>query len=122
MKVIKITVDDKLSILDTDNSYESLCNLLPDADGIEFVTPRYTDRGTVLVVDECGKLKGRLINAVPSFMYGYQAVHHSPIVGDVLIMKYVMDATGMNYVPLTDKEAETRVKKLLKEFSFLKRI
>ena len=122
MKVIKITDDDKLSILDANNSYESICNLLPDADGIEYVKPRFTDRGTVLVVDDCGKLKGRPINTAASFMYGYQTVHQSPIVGDVLIMKYTLDNTGMNYVPLTDKEAEERAKKLMKEFCFLKKV
>lgn len=122
MKVIKITVDDKLSIVDADNSFACICNLLPDSDGIDFVKPRFTERGTVFAFDKGGKLKGLAENTAASIMYGYPEVAPTCIVGDVLVMKYVFNQYRLTYVPLSDSEAEERAVKLLKEFKFLKKV
>ncbi len=119
MKAIKITTDNRISIVATDRSFgcdpEKLLGE-QNTSCIEYVKPRYGIRDTVLAVDDNGMLKCLPINEAASLMYGVQH-HGNPIVGDVLVLRISPEP---DYVPFSDEEAEKTEQELLAKFPFLK--
>ena len=115
MKVIRITTDDLIQV---ENAEKRVHEYLSGqgTDCIEYVKPRYTVPGTVLVVDENGLLRDLPLNKAASYMYGTQ-YHGHPIVGDVLVFTVSPEP---DYVPLSDEKAKERIQELLSQFPFLK--
>jgi hypothetical protein len=120
MKAIKITTDNKVSIVATDGSFGSNPEKLLEEQNtscLEYVKPRYGIRNTVLAVDESGMLKCMPINEAASLMYGVQH-HGNPIVGNVLVLSISPEP---DYVPFSDEEAKKTEEELLEKFPFLER-
>lgn len=117
MKTIKITTDNKLSIIDVDfDDYRDI----QKAVGCECFETVKTQRlfdffgGPVLFcVDEEGLLKDLPINWVASFFYG-TGTHGSPIVGDIVFGIPVYDTIE------APKDVESMKQQLLDTFGFLK--
>lgn len=117
MKAIKITASNKISAVEFSNNCidaKSILNGWP-----EYVIPRFAEKNTIMIVDENGLWKNLAPNKAGSLMYGTQ-FHGHPIVGDILIIKKGLNYDGEpDYVPLSEKEAETIKEALLKKYSFL---
>ena len=62
-------------------------------DWIEIVRPKNLARGYVMIVDEEGLLRGKIINVAGSHLYG-TVEHGSPVVGDIMIVREVMGDEG----------------------------
>ena len=119
MKAIRITTDDRISLVDIRNTYGDMSDALGGVT-IEFVRPAFAAPGTVLAVDESGIPKGLAPNRCASLMYGTQ-YHGSPIVGDVLVLRTGTDSYGApDYVPYPDAEAEKVKQTLTRNHPFLK--
>lgn len=117
MKAIKITTDNKISAVEFSNNCidaKSILNGWP-----EYITPRFAEKNTVIIADENGIFKNLKLNKAGSLMYGTQ-FHGHPIVGDILVIKKGFNKDGEpDYVPLSEKEAETIKEELLKKYPFL---
>lgn len=117
MKTIKITTDNKLSIIDVDfDDYRDI----QKAVGCERFETVKTQRlfdffgGPVLFcVDESGLLKGLPPNWVGSFFYG-TGQHGNPIVGDIVFGIPVYDRIE------APEDVESMKQSLLRIFEFLK--
>lgn len=87
VRTVRVTTDNKVSILELQNwSYWEQEKAI-GADCIEHVrTKRIFDflgDDVVMIVDESGLIKNRPDNLIASFLYGAD-MHHSPIAGDVI--------------------------------------
>lgn len=116
MKTIKITTDNKLSVIDVDfDDYRDI----QKAVGCEHFETVKTQRlfdffgGPVLFcVDEEGLLKDLALNWVGSFFYGTES-HGHPIVGDIVFGIPIYDTIE------APKDVEGMKHKLLEMFEFL---
>lgn len=116
MKAIKITTDNKISIVDVDlNDFKAInreigCSLH------EIVKTQlmfnWFKGPIVMLVDEEGLLRNRRFNGVASYMYGAH-MHGHPIVGDVLFA--VPDGENLRGFA----EAERVKENLMIDFGFL---
>lgn len=117
MKTIKITTDNKLSVIDVDfDDYRDI----QKAVGCEHFETVKTQRlfdffgGPVLFcVDEEGLLKDLALNWVGSFFYGTES-HGHPIVGDIVFGIPIYDTIE------APKDVESMKQSLLRIFEFLK--
>lgn len=102
MKGIVITTDNVVSAEDfTSPLYESVGKVV---DGyIEIVSPRGLPSPFCMIVNEEGIIKGLPMNIVGSFLY-QTYIHGSPILGNIVIMKYGMTPEGPDIVGLEDEE------------------
>lgn len=117
MNAIKITSDNKVSIIKINKPYEDYkknINGWP-----EYIKPRFASPGTVLVVDDNGLMKNLPVNKAGSLMYG-TLIHNNPIVGDILVIKFGFNGNGEpDCFALNDEEAQSVMNELLSEYDFL---
>ena len=85
MKTLKITTDNKISIIDLDFDYESLREEVGGyVEAVHTgIMHEYFKAPALMLVDEEGLLKRLPINTVASHFYGYQD-HGNIIAGDVI--------------------------------------
>ncbi len=118
MKTIKISTDNKISIVDVD--FDNYKAIQREIDGYpEMVKTQkmfsFFGRPVLMLVDEDGYAKNLEINAVGSFMYDF-GNHEAPIVGDIIFCQpagtYGGDMEGIG-------EPEETMQMLMQRFSFL---
>ena len=116
MKTLKITTDNKISIVDLDFDYESLKEEIGGY--FENVKTQklwdYFKAKVVMIVDEEGLLKELPTNLLGCYFYDTDK-HGSPIVGDVILGLMI----GPDIIGLGDRDAEQWMWKLLNDFPFL---
>lgn len=119
-KTLKITMDNKISVIDVDvNNIEDLQNAI----GGGLVEPVRTQKlwdyfkaPVIMLVDEEGLLKNLPFNFFGSVMYGCTA-HGCPIVGDLILVLEV----GEQWTGLGDVDSEQWMEKILKDFPTLEK-
>ncbi len=118
MKTIKITADNKISIIDVDfDNYKAIQKVIGGY--IETVKTQkmfdYFGRPVLMLVDEDGYEKQLSGNAVGSFMYDFEK-YGLPILGDIIFAQpagmYGEDMEGIG-------EPEETMQMLMQRFSFL---
>lgn len=118
MKTIKITADNKISIIDVDfDNYKAIQNVIGGY--IEMVKTQkmfdYFGRPVLMLVDEDGYEKQLSGNAVASFMYDFEK-YGLPVLGDIIFAQpageYGEDMEGIG-------EPEETMQMLMQRFSFL---
>lgn len=118
MKTLKITTDNKISIIDLDFDHESLREEVGGY--IETVKTQklwdYFKAKVVMIVDEEGLIKELPANLLGCYFYDTDK-HGFPIVGDVILGLMI----GPEIIGLGDRDAEQWMEKMLKDFSSLKR-
>lgn len=113
MKTLKITTDNKISIIDLDFDYESL----KEEVGGYFETVKtqklwdYFKAKVVMIVDEEGLIKELPANLLGCYFYDTDK-HGFPIVGDVILGLMI----GPEIIGLGDRDAEQWMEKMLKDF------
>jgi len=116
MKTVKITADDRISIIDIPWTLGGFYGAIGDSDCFETVNiPAYLSsngRPLRLLADESGRLKDKPVNRAASLLYG-AAVHGQPIAGNVIFA----EVDGEDLVP--PAEPERLVKTLIAHFDFL---
>ena len=121
MKTIKITVDNKISIIDVDfDDYKAIQKVIGGY--IETVKTQkmfdYFGRPILMLVDEDGYAKNLEINAVGSFLHDF-GKYSSPIVGDIIFAQpagvYGEDMEGIG-------EPEETMEMLMERFGFLEAV
>lgn len=118
MKTLKITTDNKISIIDLDFDHKSLREEVGGyVEAVHTgIMREYFKAPVLMLVDEEGLLKRLPINTVASHFYGYQE-HGNIIAGDVIFAI----SLGENMIGLGDRDAEQWMEKMLKDFPILKR-
>lgn len=98
MKVIKVTVDDVISVIDIDlNDWDSICEEIGGFEVVRTAALRsFFDAPVVMIVDDDGGFKLKEVNPIASLFY-----HGSYIVGDVL---FVLEEFG-EFVDFDDVDA-----------------
>lgn len=105
MKGIVITTDNTMSVKDFNQPlYKSVGAVVGGY--IENVNPRGLPSPYCMIVNEEGILKGLPLNPVGSFLY-LAHIHGSPILGDIVLMKYGLTSEGHDIVGLDDDDIET---------------
>lgn len=114
MKVVKITVDNEISIVDVSEQEGLIGALQKELDGFMEVVRAYGlrtinkllseetghEERLVMLVDEDGRCKFKKINVVGSILY------HGNIAGDILFIKEAyIEGRGYDLAPLTEEEA-----------------
>ena len=121
MKTIKITANNKISIVDVDfDDYKAIQREI--GGDIETVKTQkmfdYFGRPVLMLVDEDGYAKELSGNAVGSFMYDFER-HGLPILGDIIFAQpsgeYGEDMEGID-------EPEGTMKMLMQRFGFLEAV
>lgn len=113
MKTLKITTDNKISIIDLDFDYESL----KEEVGGYFETVKtqklwdYFKAKVVMIVDEEGIIKELPANLLGCYFYDTDK-HGFPIVGDVILGLMI----GPEIIGLGERDAEQWMEKMLKDF------
>lgn len=116
MKTVKITTDNKISVIDVDlNDFRSI----QQAIGGYFETVKtqkmfdYFKHPMMFLVDEEGHIKGLLLNQLGSYFYDTER-HGWPIVGDIILaVPYGEYIIGL-------EDADEIKAQLLRDFNFLK--
>ena len=117
MKTLKITTDNKISIIDLDFDHRSLREEV----GGYFETVKtqklwdYFKAKVVMIVDEEGLIKELPANLLGCYFYDTDK-HGFPIVGDVILGLMI----GPEIIGLGDRDAEQWLEKMLKDFPKLK--
>lgn len=118
MKTLKITTDNKISIIDLDFDHESL----KEEVGGYFETVKtqklwdYFKAKVVMIVDEEGLIKELPANLLGCYFYDTDK-HGFPIVGDVILGLMI----GSEIIGLGDRDAEQWMEKMLKDFPILQK-
>lgn len=113
MKTLKITTDNKISIIDLDFDCESLKEEI----GGYFETVKtqklwdYFKAKVVMIVDEEGLIKELPANLLGCYFYDTDK-HGFPIVGDVILGLMI----GPEIIGLGERDAEQWMEKMLKDF------
>lgn len=120
MKTLKITTDNKISIIDLDFDHKSLREEVGGY--VELVRTQklldYFKTKVVMIVDEEGLVKNLPMNPMGCYFYDTDK-HGNPIVGDVilgLLVGFDMHVTGLG-----DRDAEQWMEKMLKDFPVLQK-
>lgn len=115
MKTLKITTDNKISIIDLDFDHESLREEVGGY--VELVRTQklrdYFKTKVVMIVDEEGLVKNLPMNSMGCYFYDTDK-HGNPIVGDAilgLLVGFDMHVTGLG-----DRDSEQWMEKMLKDF------
>lgn len=104
MKGIVITTDSTMSVREFNQPlYKSVGEVVGGY--IENVSPRALPSPYCMIVNEEGILKGLPINPVGSFLY-LTHIHGSPILGDIVLMKYGLTSEGADIVGLDDDDIQ----------------
>lgn len=119
MKTLKITTNNKISVIDVDFSdYRALKRAI--GGHVETVHTQFLDdyfkAPVMMLVDEEGWIKNRPANMVASYFYGV-FYHNQPIAGDVIFAL----SLGEDVIGLGDRDSEQWLKKMLKDFKILER-
>ena len=119
MNTLKITTDNKISVIDLD--FKDFKAIQREIGGhFECVKTQrlwgYFKAPVVMLVDEEGLIKGLPFNAVASAFYGYDE-YGCGIVGDILLGLVL----GEDIIGLGDSDSEQWMEKLLKDFPTLER-
>ena len=121
MKTIKITADNKISIIDVDfDNYKAIQKVIGGY--IEMVKTQkmfdYFGRPVLMLVDEDGYEKQLSGNAVGSFMYDFEK-YGLPILGDIIFAQAAgecsEDMEGIG-------EPEETLEMLMERFRFLEKV
>ncbi len=121
MKTIKISADNKISIVDVDfDDYKAIQREIGGY--IETVKTQkmfdYFGRPVLMLVDEDGYMKNLEINTVGSFLYDLER-HGLPVLGDIIFCQpageYGKDMEGIG-------EPEETMKMLMQRFGFLEAV
>ena len=117
MKTLKITTDNKISIIDVDlDDYRVLQQEIGGY--VEKVHTQimydYFRAPVLMLVDEEGLLKDLPTNAVASYFYGYQN-HGHIIAGDAIFAI----SLGENMTGFGDRDSEQWINKMLNDFPVL---
>lgn len=120
MKTLKITTDNKISIIDPDFDHKSLREEVGGY--VELVRTQklldYFKTKVVMIVDEEGLVKNLPVNPMGCYFYDTNK-HENPIVGDVILGLLV--GFDMHVIGLGDRDAEQWMEKMLKDFEFLEK-
>nr|DAP89231.1 MAG TPA: protein of unknown function (DUF3846) [Caudoviricetes sp.] len=119
MKTIKITTDNKISIIDV--NFDDHKDIQKAIGGyIEPVHTKtlfnYFKAPIYMLVDEEGLIKNLPVNVVASHFYGFKD-HGCVIAGDAIFAL----AIGENLIGFGDRDSEQWMEKLLKDFSGLEK-
>ena len=119
MKTLKITMDNKISIIDVD--FKDFRSIQQEVGGyFETVKTRkmwdYFKAPVIMLVDEEGLIKGLSCNAVASVFYGIEE-HGCMIAGDVIIGLVL----GEDIIGFGNRDAEQWMEKMLKDFPVLQK-
>ena len=104
MKTVKVTTDNKISVIDVD--FDDFRDIQRAIGGhfetvhTQLMTDYFHDPSVIMLVDEEGIIKGLPQNLVGSALYG-TATHGIPLVGDLIFGI----AAGEDIVGITDPEA-----------------
>lgn len=119
MKTLKITTDNKISVVDVNfNDFKAI----QQAIGGYFENVKtlklwdYFKAPVVMIVDEEGLIKGLPRNAIGCYFYN-TSKHGCPIAGDMILGLFV----GPDITGLGDRDAEQWMEKMLKDFPELER-
>lgn len=117
MKTVKVTADNKVSVIDVDFSdFRDIQKALGghfEVVHTKIMESYFMDLSVIMLVDEEGIIKGLPVNFVGSTLYG-TVVHGNPIVGDILFAV----AAGEDIVGLMNPEGVK--KRLMSTFTGLK--
>ena len=120
MKTLKITTDNKISIIDLDFDHKSLREEVGGY--VELVRTQklldYFKTKVVMIVDEEGLVKNLPVNSMGCYFYDTNK-HGTPIVGDVILGLLV--GFDMDVIGLGDRDAEQWMEKMLKDFPVLQK-
>ena len=104
MKTVKVTTDNKISLVDVDFSdFKSIQQAIGghfEAVRTQLMVDYFKDPSVIMLVDEEGLIKGRPVNALGCALYGTPQ-HGSPIVGDLVFAR----VDGEDIVAPDDSEA-----------------
>lgn len=119
MKTLKITTDNKISIVDVD--FKDFRSIQQAVGGyFETVKTRkmwdYFKAPVIMLVDEEGLIKGLSCNAVASVFYGIEE-HGCMIAGDVIFGLVL----GEDIIGFGNRDAEQWMEKMLKDFPVLQK-
>lgn len=119
MKTLKITTDNKISVVDVNfNDFKAI----QQAIGGYFENVKalklwdYFKAPVVMIVDEEGVIKDLPVNTIGCYFYNISR-HGCPIVGDMILGLLV----GPDITGLGDRDAEQWMEKMLKDFPELER-
>lgn len=117
MKTVKITSDNKISVIELD--FDNTDSIMEAIGGyFETVSTerlcKYFKIPVVMIVDDDGHRKNLPINRLGCFFYA-TIKHGDPIVGDMIL---AVSADG-DIGGYKDRDAETIKKRLIEEFEFL---
>lgn len=117
MKTLKITTDNKISIIDVDlDDHKTLRRAIGGY--IEIVHTgimhEYFKTPVLMIVDEEGLIKNRPANPVASYFYGVRN-HNQIIAGDVIFAI----SLGENMTGLGERDSEQWMQKMLNDFPIL---
>ena len=114
MKTLKITTDNKISIIDVDiDDHKALRQAVGGyVEAVHTgVMHKYFKAPVLMLVDEEGLIKNLPVNAVASHFYGYQN-HGHVIVGDAIFAI----SLGENMTGFGDRDSEQWMNKMLNDF------
>lgn len=115
MTTVKITADNRISLIDIPWTLSGFYEAIEDCDCFETVNilPASANGWQIkMLADESGRLKGKPVNTAASFLYGITS-HLQPIVGNVIFAEVEAD----DLVP--PKEPEILMEILKETFEFL---
>ena len=103
MKTVKVTTDNKISLIDVDFSdFRSIQEAISghfETVHTQLMIDYFGDDSVIMLVDEEGLIKGLPINALGCAMYGTPQ-HGCPIVGDLIFARII----GADIVALDNPE------------------
>lgn len=117
MKTLKITTDNKISIIDVDlDDYRALRRAIGGY--VETVHTQimydYFRAPVLMLVDEEGLIKNRPANPIASYFYGVRS-HNQIIAGDVIFAI----SLGENMTGFGERDSEQWMNKMLNDFPVL---
>ena len=117
MKTLKITTDNKITIIDVDfSNYRALKRAVGGY--VETVHTQnlyaYFKAPVMMLVDEAGWIRNRPVNMVASYFYGVFQ-HNQQIAGDVIFAL----SLGEDMIGLGDRDSEQWLEKMLNDFPVL---
>lgn len=105
MKAVKVTTDNKVTILDCPEGIPlDWLRKEIGCEWIEIVRPLGLPRGYVMIIDEEGKLKPNAMNMVGSFLYQTHK-HGDEIMGNFVLVKEDWGDEGLELTGLSDEMA-----------------
>lgn len=118
MKTVKVTTDNKVSIIDVDfDDFRSIQKAIGghfETVHTQLMADYFKDPSVIMLVDEEGRIKELPINPVGCTLYGTVS-HGCPIVGDLIFARVQGDDI------IAPENAEAMIERLISTFIGLKR-